>query len=41
MKEYFLPRGKTENYNILIDKINFYDQPINNSIKQYDEIRKV
>ena len=28
------------NYNVLIDGSNFYDQPINKSIKQYDEIRK-
>ena len=37
----FLPRVKIENYNIDIDGRNFYDQPINNSIKQYDEIRKI
>ena len=40
-KKYFLPRVKTENYNIEIDGRNFYDQPINDSIKQYDEIRKI
>ena len=39
--KYFLPRLKIENYNIEIDEINFYDQPINDSIKQYDEIRKI
>ena len=32
---------KIENYNVLIDRRNFYDQPINNLIKQYDEVRKV
>ena len=36
----FLPRVKIENYDIEIDGRNFYDQPINDSIKQYDEIRK-
>ena len=36
-KKYFLPRIKIENYNIEIDRRN---QPINDSIKQYDEIRK-
>ena len=36
-----LPRVKIENYNIEIDGRNFYNQPINDSIKQYDEIRKV
>ena len=40
-KKYFLPRVKIENYNIKIIGKNFYDQPINDSIKQYDEIRKI
>ena len=40
-KKYFLPRVKIENYIIEIDGRNFYDQSINDSIKQYDEIRKI
>ena len=40
-KKYFLPRFKIENYDIEIDGRNFYDQPINGSVKQYDEIRKI
>ena len=40
-KKYFLPRVKTENCNIEIDGKNVYDQPINDSIKQYEEIRKI
>ena len=40
-KTYFLPRVKIENYNIKIDGKYCYDQPINDSIKQYDEIRKI
>ena len=40
-KKYFLARVKIENWNIEIDGRNFYDQPINDSIKQYDEIRKI
>ena len=40
-KKYFLPKVKIENYNTEIDGRNFYDQPINDSIKQYDEIRKI
>ena len=40
-EKYFLRRVKIENYNIKIDGKNFYDQPINDSIKQYDEIRKI
>ena len=39
--KYFLPRLKTDNYNIEIDGRNFYDQSTNDSIKQYDEIRKI
>ena len=40
-RRYFLPKIKIENYNIEIDGRNFYDQPINDLIKQYDEVRKV
>ena len=40
-KKYFLPRVKIENYNIEIDGRNFYDQAINDSIKQYNEVRKI
>ena len=32
---------RIKNYNIEIDGRNFYDQPINDSIKQYDEIIKI
>ena len=39
-RKYFLPRGEIKNYNVLIDGRNFYDQPINNLIKEYDEVRK-
>ena len=40
-RRYFLPRFKIENYNIEIDGRNFYDQPINDTIKQCDEVRIV
>ena len=40
-KKYFLSRAKVEHYNVLIDGRNFYDQPINDLISQYDEVRKV
>ena len=36
-RRYFLPRVNIENYNIEIDGI---DQPINDSIKQHDQIEK-
>ena len=35
-KKDFLLRVKIENYNVEIDGRNFYDQPVNDSIKQYD-----
>ena len=40
-RRYFLPRIKIENYNTEIDGRNFYDQPINDLIKQYNEVRKI
>ena len=40
-RKYFLTRTKIENFNVLIDGKFFYDQPINDLIKQYDEVRKV
>ena len=40
-RKYFLPRVKIENYVIEIDGRNFYDQPINDVIKQYDKVRKI
>ena len=39
-KKYFLLRGEVKNY-VLIDGRNFYDQTINDLIKQYDKVRKV
>ena len=39
--KYFLPKITIEKYNVEIDGINFYDQAINDSIKQYDEVRKI
>ena len=40
-RKYYLPRVKIGNYNVLIDGRNFYDQPINDEFKMYDEIRKL
>ena len=40
-RKYFLPRLDITNYNVLIDGRNFYDQPINDQIKKYDEMRKI
>ena len=40
-KKCFLPRVKINSYNIEIDGGNLCDQPINDSIKQYYEVRKI
>ena len=40
-RKYFLLRVHISSYNVLIDGRNFYDQPINGQIKNYDEIRKI
>ena len=40
-RKYFFPRVNMTNHNVLIDGRNFYDQPISNQIKTYDDIRKI
>ena len=40
-RRYYLPNGIIKNYNIIINGKNFYDQPIDSDIKQYEEIRKL
>ena len=40
-RKYFSTRVNITNYNVLIDGRNFYDQPISDQIKKYDEIRKI
>ena len=40
-RKYFLPRNEIKNYNIEIDGRSFYDQRINDLIKQYNEVRKM
>ena len=39
--KYFLPKVNVTNFNVLIDGRNFYDEPINDLIKQYGKIRKL
>ena len=39
--ENFLPRVHITNYKVLIDGRNCCDQPIDDQIKKYDEIRKI
>ena len=40
-RKYFVLGVDITSYNVLIDSRNFYDQPINDSIRKYDEIRKI
>ena len=39
-QKYFLPRVDIK-YNVLLDGRNFYDQHINDKIKNYDEVRRI
>ena len=39
--EYYLPKVEIKDDNIKIDGKNFNDQPINNDIKTYENIRKI
>ena len=38
---HFLPTAIVEDYNVMIDARNFFDQPIKNDIKIYENIRKI
>ena len=40
-RKYFLRRVDITKCNVLIDGRNFYDQPISDQIRKYDEIRKI
>ena len=39
-RKHFLSREDITNFHVLIDGRNFYDQPIRDQIKKYDEIRE-
>ena len=41
VKRYYLPKEIIDNYNIIINEKNFYDQLIDSDIKRYEEIRKL
>ena len=38
---YYVPKVEVKNHNVKIDGRNFFDQPINNNIKTYENIRKI
>ena len=40
-KRYYIPNVEIKDYNVMIDGKNFFDQPINNMIKTYENIRKI
>ena len=39
-KGYYIPNVEKKDYNVMIDGKNFFDQPTNNMIKTYENIRK-
>ena len=38
---YYIPKVEIKDYNVIIDGRNFFDQPIKNDLKTYDNIRKI
>ena len=40
-RRYYLPKEILDNYDVIIKGKNFYNQPIDSDIKQYEEIRKL
>ena len=40
-RKYYLPRISLNEYNVVIDGRNFYDNPIENDIEKYGELKKV
>ena len=38
---YYLPRNDINKYNVIIDRRNFYDNPIESDIEKYRELKKV
>ena len=37
---YYLPKVEIKDYNVMIDVKNFFDRPINNNLKTYENIRR-
>ena len=40
-RKYYLPRAEINDYNVLVDGRNFYDQNVNSSIVRYNELLKM
>ena len=39
--EYFLPRVEVKDYNVMIDGLDVFDQPVKNNLITYDNIQKI
>ena len=37
----YIPAVEIEDYNVMTDGRNFFDQPIKNCLKAYDNVRKI
>ena len=40
-KQYFLPTVEIKNYNVMIDGRKFFDQPVKNDFRTYDNMRNI
>ena len=40
-KRYYLPTVEIKDFNVMIDGRNFFDQPIKNDLRTYNNIRKI
>ena len=40
-QKYYLPKNDLNKYNVIIDRRNFYDNPIESDIEKYRELKKV
>ena len=38
---YFLPTAEIKNYNVMLNGENFFDQPVKNDMRTYDNIREM
>ena len=38
---YFLPKVEIREYNVLIDDQNFFDQPVKNELRTYENVGKI
>ena len=39
--KYYIPRVEIKDYSVIIDETNFFDQPVKNDLKTYNNIRKI